>query len=301
MEQRIHYTACPLCGAQELREIFQVKDYTVSQQQFTIVECTACTVRITQDVPAPDAIGPYYKSASYISHTNTREGLMNRVYHWVRKRTLAQKRKLVQKATGRGIGQLLDVGSGVGAFVKEMQDHGWKSTGLEPDPDARQIAQKESGIALQESQQLYELPNEQFDAITLWHVLEHVHDLQGYFAAFSRLLKPGGVLLIAVPNYTSADAARYGEFWAAYDVPRHLYHFSPSSMKQLAQKHGFDIKAYRPMWFDSFYVALLSNQYRTGRHGWVSAVWNGLRSNLKAVGDKKRCSSVIYEMKKGAL
>lgn len=298
MEERIHYSACPVCNSQQLQDVFQVKDYTVSQQLFTVVECSHCTARFTQDVPGPAAIAPYYKSTAYISHTNSRKGLLNGLYHWVRRGTLVRKRRLVQHATGKRTGSVLDVGSGVGAFIKEMQDRGWNCTGLEPDPDARAVAQKEMNVVLDDNSRIYQLPDAQFDAITLWHVLEHVHDLQGYFQAFHRLLQPGGALLIAVPNYTAADAACYKTYWAAYDVPRHLYHFSPRSMQVLAGRHGFRIEAYRPMWYDSFYVSLLSNRYRSGSYGWINAIWNGLRSNFKALFNTQKCSSVIYVLKK---
>ena len=137
-----------------------------------------------------------------------------------------------------------------------------------------------------------------FDAITLWHVLEHVHDLQGYITKLKLLLKENGKLFIAVPNYTSNDAVIYKEFWAAYDVPRHLYHFSPQSMKMLIEKHGMRIEQYKPMWYDSFYVSMLSSKYKNGKTNLTASFFNGLRSNSKAIGNVERCSSVVYIIKK---
>ncbi len=294
MKELVHYTQCPVCGAENGKEVLKAKDYTVSGEFFAIWECVACTARYTQDAPAADAIGPYYKSENYISHTNSSKGLVNRLYQWVRKRTLKQKRKMLQRLTGLAAGSVLDLGSGTGAFAAEMKTAGWQITGLEPDAGARKVAQDSFGIELKDTSSFYTLADRQFDAITMWHVLEHVHDLQGYMAKLKTLLKDNGRLLIAVPNYTSGDAAIYKEFWAAYDVPRHLYHFSPEAMKTLVEKHGMRVLAHKPMWYDSFYVSLLSSKYQSGATMLISAFFNGLRSNVGAAGQVKKCSSVIY-------
>lgn len=294
MEQLIHYTNCPVCGSGDIKNVLSAKDHTVSGEIFAIAECSNCTARFTQDVPVAAAIGPYYKSENYISHTDTNKGLVNRLYQSVRKRTLKQKRKLVEKTTGLTKGSLLDIGSGTGAFAGEMKRGGWAVTGLEPDADARSVAKQTYQVELEDTSRFYQLPPGSFDAITLWHVLEHVHDLPGYMKQMKDLLKEKGKIFIAVPNYTSKDAGIYKENWAAWDVPRHLYHFSPQSMKTLVEKHGMKIEQYKPMWFDSFYVSMLSSKYRNGRTNLVASFFNGLRSNMKAVGDKQRCSSVIY-------
>ncbi|MBI3138705.1 MAG: class I SAM-dependent methyltransferase [Sphingobacteriales bacterium] len=294
MKELVHYTHCPVCGAAAISEVLRAKDYTVSGETFSVFECGACTTRFTQDAPGAAAIAPYYKSENYISHTNTSKGLVNTLYQWVRKRTLKQKRKLIQRQTGLAAGRLLDLGSGTGAFAGEMKVNGWNVTGLEPDADARQVAKDSFGVELQDTGRFYELGNNQFDAITMWHVLEHVHDLQGYLAKLKTLLKEKGRLVIAVPNYTSGDAAAYGACWAAYDVPRHLYHFSPAAMKSLVEKHGLRLLEYKPMWYDSFYVSLLSSKYKNGRTRLAAAFFRGLLSNLAALRDTKKCSSVIY-------
>lgn len=294
MSNTIHYTNCPVCAGKNIHDVFLVKDYTVSGQEFMLTECKACLARFTQDVSDASAIGTYYESDDYISHTDTSKGLINRLYQMVRKRTIQQKRKLIGRITGLQQGTLLDVGSGTGVFAAEMKRNGWMVTGLEPDYAARQIAEKNNGIELKDINEFFHLQPGTFDVITLWHVLEHVHELQEYMVQLKKLLKPQGKLVIAVPNYTSADATVYGQFWAAYDAPRHLYHFSPSSVKMLAEKHGFKIIKHYPMWFDSFYVAMLSSRYKNGKTNLFSAFFNGLRSNLKAISDVKKCSSVIY-------
>lgn len=294
MKQIIHYTHCPVCGSGRLQPVMQAKDHTVSGETFVIVQCNDCSLRFTQDVPDESSIAPYYRSDNYISHSNTAKGLVNRIYHLVRKTTLARKRNLVRKTTGLSTGRLLEIGSGTGAFLQEMKSHGWQTTGLEPDAGARQIARSTHNIELLGTDTLYQLPPGSFDAIALWHVLEHVQDLSRYTEQLKRLLKDTGRLLIAVPNYTAADEGFYHEYWAAYDVPRHLYHFSPRAMQALMERHGLKILGHQPMWYDSFYIAMLSSRYKTGKTSWLGSCWNGLRSNWKALGDVKKCSSVIY-------
>jgi 2-polyprenyl-3-methyl-5-hydroxy-6-metoxy-1,4-benzoquinol methylase len=205
---------------------------------------------------------------------------------------------LVCKLTGKEQGKILDVGSGTGAFVNEMKQNGWQATGLEPDTGARKIAKEVFNCELKNTDEFFSLPPDSFDAITMWHVLEHVHDLQSYLSQLKNLLREDGRLIVAVPNYTSFDASVYKEYWAAYDVPRHLYHFSPDSMKRLIEKNGMKIVDYRPMWFDSFYVSLLSSKYKKGKTNWLASIWIGFRSNLGGISNLKKCSSVIYIISK---
>lgn len=294
MANKIHYRNCPVCGSADIKNVWNAKDYTVSGETFEIAVCGNCSLAFTQDVPDESSIAPYYQSENYISHSNTAKGLVNRVYHLVRRQTLTRKRKLISAATRLQSGSLLDVGSGTGTFVQEMKEHGWMVTGLEPDPGAREVAMNDYQVTLHDTADLYQLPAGSFDAITLWHVLEHVHDLQAYMQQLKVLLKPEGRIFIAVPNYTSADAQAYQEYWAAFDVPRHLYHFSPASIRSLTERNGLRVLNYKPMWYDSFYISLLSSKYKNGRTNWLGAAWNGLISNLRALGNVQKCSSVIY-------
>lgn len=297
MSDQIHYEYCPVCGGQAWDTVFPVVDQLVSKQAFSIIQCKNCKVRITQDAPGPVSSGAYYASDAYISHSNTKKGLINRLYQLVRTRTLSQKVKLVEQCTRLRGGRILDVGSGTGAFVAALRRAGWRADGLEPDSTARQVAINDFGITLMESDQLFKLPSGEFDAITLWHVLEHVHDLDGYMQAFHRLLKPGGRLLLALPNHTSFDASHFKQWWAAYDVPRHLYHFAPASIRKLAARHGYECRSIRPMWYDAFYISLLSHQHKTGSSRWLSSIWIGLRSNVMALSNQEKASSLIYELK----
>jgi len=298
MSNTIHYNNCPVCNAEKISVAFPAKDFTVSHEEFSVWQCSNCSVRFTQDMPDAESIFRYYQSEDYISHSDTNKGLINRIYQLVKKRTLAGKRKLIAQMTGLEKGNHLDLGCGTGAFVNEMKQSGWDVKGLEPDSGAREKAEKLYGLKTSGAEELFNLPVESFDAITLWHVLEHVHDLHGYIEQLKKILKANGKLFIAVPNYTSYDGAEYKQYWAAYDVPRHLYHFSPEAMKMLIEKHGLRIVKYKPMWFDSVYVSLLSSKYKNGKTNFLGAVWTGLISNLKTLFDIKKCSSIIYIISK---
>lgn len=265
---------------------------------FSIVVCDNCGFVYTKDAPAQDQIGKYYQSAAYISHTDNKEGLLNTLYQVVRKRALQSKRKLITGFMGTEQRRVLDYGCGTGAFLTEMQSSGWTVQGVEPDPGAREKASSVSGLTIAEPAQLSAFTAESFDVITLWHVLEHIHDLHATLDHFTRILTDDGLLVVAVPNHKSYDAIHYGAHWAAYDVPRHLYHFDPASMQRLMQLHGFKIIDIKPMWFDAFYVSLLSEQYRSGSAKPLQAFFNGIVSNIQALFNNGVCSSQIYVIRK---
>lgn len=290
----IVYNACPACNNKNIQPVFSAKDYTVSDESFEIWECKECTLRFTQNIPEIGAIGKYYQSDNYISHSDTAKGFINTLYHKVRQRTLGQKRYLVSSVTEKKIGKILDVGCGTGAFLHTMKISGWNITGLEPDENARKKAIELYDVHSLPANDFYNLPDHSFDAITLWHVLEHVHDLHGYMKKLKNLLVPNGKLFIAVPNYTSYDAQFYKEFWAAYDVPRHLYHFSPQAMKSLWNEHGLKVQQMKPMWYDSVYVSMLSEKYKNGNANAFKGFVTGTTSNIKAMSNKEKCSSIIY-------
>ena len=220
------------------------------------------------------------------------------MYHIVRNLTLSNKRRLILSLTGLSEGKLLDIGAGTGAFVRFMKNSGWNVTGLEPDESARLQAQSINSIQLLASDIFFDLPADSFDVITMWHVLEHVHDLDKYLEQLKKLIKPHGKIFIAVPNYTSFDGSFYGSCWAAYDVPRHLFHFSPLSLKNLFNKHGLELQSTRVMWYDSFYISFLSEQYKKNKLGFMRALLVGFFSDFKAFINKERSSSIIYIINK---
>lgn len=294
----VTYTSCPVCKSNELVEVFLVKDYTVSGEYFSIEKCKTCTLLFTQNVAEQNEIGRYYASENYISHSDTQAGLVNKLYHLIRKKTLQSKKRLIEGETEKSNGNILDIGCGTGAFLHTMKIGGWKITGLEPDENAREKAKILYGIEPQPSNNIFNLPDNSYDAITMWHVLEHVHQLHEYIGQLKNMLTDKGKIFIAVPNYTSYDAQHYGEFWAAYDVPRHLYHFSPAGMKRLVEQHGLTIKKIKPMWFDSFYVSMLSEKYKSGKGNLIKAFLMGFISNIKTLFNPDKCSSLIYIIEK---
>ncbi|HEY8387957.1 MAG TPA: class I SAM-dependent methyltransferase [Parasegetibacter sp.] len=288
----VHYNACPVCGSEQIKLFSPVKDYSISGEVFEVMECISCSVRFTQNAPSQEEIGPYYKAEHYISHSDSNKGLINRLYQKVRHVTVRKKANLIEEITNKHEGEVLDVGCGTGYFLAEMKSRGWTAEGLEPDPDARTLAASVNNIQSSDISHLFEIRAGSKDAVTLWHVLEHVHQLHDYMKRFKEILAPDGKLVIAVPNYTSYDSRHYGTFWAAYDVPRHLYHFSPKSLKILAERHGMQVDSLHPMWYDSFYVSMLSEKYKKG--SMVKAGITGLISNFRTFFNKEQCSSLIY-------
>ena len=284
---------CKICKSDQVSPFLKCKDHTVSRETFQIVECENCSFRFTADAPAQDKIGQYYKAEAYVSHTSSKKGFINTVYNWVRKRTLKKKEALIRKHNNQRHGTLLDIGSGTGHFLKQCSDKKWKAIGLEPDEDARKTAKELNGMVLQSTEKFFDL-QQQFDTITMWHVLEHVHQLNEYFEKNYKLLKDEGHWFIAVPNCNSWDAQHYKEHWAAYDVPRHLYHFRKEDIDYLAKKHGFRIKEILPMKYDSYYVSLLSEQIIGGSK--FKAFINGFKSNRNI--SKYGASSQIYVLEK---
>ena len=287
---------CPVCNHDNFTPFISCKDHTVSAEVFNIVSCSGCNFKFTNPRPEDSIIGNYYKSEDYISHSNTKKGLISSLYHLVRSYTLGQKEKLLNKYVSRGT--LLDYGCGTGMFLKKCRDRSWSVFGLEPDDGARSIAKSFDLKLCENLNELNQLVEDRsLSAITLWHVLEHVSDLDNTLNLFRRKLKEDGVLIIAVPNYCSYDAKHYKENWAAYDVPRHLYHFNLDSVSNLLKNFAFKLIDTKPMKFDSFYVSMLSERYKTGKQSLINSFLIGLRSNLRA---KKASdySSVIYVFKK---
>lgn len=285
---------CPVCVGTEFLQKIECKDHTVSGETFSIMECQQCRFLFTSPRPYDVHLPDYYKSNEYISHSDTSSGLINKLYKAVRRLTLRSKLKLIKPYLSNN--ELLDIGAGTGAFLSFCKEKGINTYGIEPDADARKIASEKHGIDLFTEDALNTLPGDKFSIITMWHVLEHVSDLKEYLVQLKRILHPNGRLVIAVPNHISDDAKRYGKYWAAYDVPRHLYHFSPDTIKILFEKNQFRMDFVKPMIFDAYYVSLLSEKYKTGKSNYLKAFYSGLISNMKGGGDK--FSSMIYVFSK---
>jgi 2-polyprenyl-3-methyl-5-hydroxy-6-metoxy-1,4-benzoquinol methylase len=287
---------CPVCNQTSFSNFISCKDYTVSQETFTIVCCNNCKFKFTNPIPNEENLNDYYQSKDYISHSNTKEGLVAKVYHLVRNYTLKRKLKLLNQLVSRGT--ILDYGCGTGAFLSVCKQDNWQAFGIEPDKGARRQAEN-NGSKVYNSKEnlLLNNPNLKFEAITMWHVLEHIVDLNSTLSLLSNSLKDSGVLVFALPNYKSYDAKYYNKYWAAYDVPRHLYHFDKSAITNLISKNGFEFEKMKPMYFDSFYVSMLSEKYKHGKNKFINALIIGFISNLKAFFSKEH-SSQIYVFRK---
>ncbi|WP_299115626.1 class I SAM-dependent methyltransferase [uncultured Winogradskyella sp.] len=273
-----------------------LKDHSVSGEQFELVYNQYEGILKTHPQPHADKLSKYYESEDYISHTDTKRNLLEQVYHLIRKRALKNKLRLINSFKSDGK-TLLDVGCGTGDFLKTAKEDNWNVSGIEPNPDARKIANLKTENTVFDIPKLSEFGANSFNVITLWHVLEHLPNMEEHLRIFNRLLKPNGHLVIAVPNYKSYDAEYYKSFWAAYDVPRHLWHFSQNGIKRLVESLGFTSHKIAPMLFDSFYVSLLSEKYKRGFMNPFKAFWVGLMSNLKAKRSGEY-SSLIYTFKK---
>ena len=273
----------------------KVIDHSVSKEVFEIIESNYEGVLETLPKPSKENLPSYYKSEDYISHTDTRRNLLEQVYHLVRKSAIKRKLQLINSFNSEDK-TLLDIGCGTGDFLKTALDSSWDVRGIEPNPQARKNANTKTNNAVSDTSELERFKKNSFDVITLWHVLEHLPNLEEDIKTFHKLLKPNGTLVIAVPNYKSYDAKYYKTFWAAYDVPRHLWHFSKEGISTLFQKFNFKLEKTHPMLFDSFYVSLLSEKYKNGFMNPFNAFLVGLRSNYKAR-TSNEYSSLIYIFK----
>lgn len=304
-------TNCPVCAGIKFQPFISCFDHTVSRETFHIVQCEACGFRFTNPRPDEKEIGKYYKSEEYISHSGTSRGIVNKIYGLVRNYTIKQKVKLINKISGlpapKGVlwtGQsgikyqesknILDIGCGTGEFLHACKMNGWNVTGVEPSDIARKHAKENYGIEAMVPEKFFEIKDKKFNVITLWHVLEHVHQLDNTINQIDNILLTNGTLILAVPNCNSWDAKKYREYWAAWDVPRHLYHFTEKDITALLKKYNFVLREIIPMKFDSYYVSLLSEKCKTGKSNLVSGFSSGLLSNMSAGNKSVGFSSQIY-------
>lgn len=283
------------CVSKENQTYITVKDHSVSGEEFQLIYNEEFEMLETFPRPSTDKLPSYYESEDYISHTDTKRNLFESVYHLVRKISLKKKLNLINSQTN-GTKSLLDVGCGTGDFLELAQKNNWSVSGIEPNKNARVIANKKTNNSVFEIEELLNFKDSSFDVITLWHVLEHLPNLDEHISIFKKLLKPKGTLIIAVPNYKSYDANYYKHFWAAFDVPRHLWHFSKTAISRLAEKENLKVVKTHPMKFDAYYVSLLSEKYKFGKMKLFNAFKIGFTSNLKAKRSGEY-SSLIYSIK----
>jgi SAM-dependent methyltransferase len=290
----IIHSICPLCSSERLSLFLECTDHLVSKELFDLFKCQACGFVFTHEYPDEKSIGKYYESDDYISHDDNAKGVVNRIYLPARNIMLRKKRKIIEKATGLRKGNILDIGCGTGYFPGMMKKTGWYATGIEPNKKAREYGSKQFNIDVLSPDQITGLTGQSFDCITMWHVLEHFHDPVSYAAEITRLLKPSGVCLCALPNCSSFDAEHYGASWAGYDVPRHLWHFTPVTFSLFTEKTGFRINGTRLLPFDVFYISILSEKNKCARFPFMTGMFKGFIFALRSLFDKKRSSSLIY-------
>jgi len=274
------------------KHFLTVKDHSVSKEIFELYHDETLDMLITSPQPDLENLGKYYESEDYISHTDNKRSLFEKAYHFVKNIALKNKLNLINGEQSQK-GRILDIGAGTGDFLLTAKNDGWETVGVEPSERAKNIA-IQKGISF--VHEIAALENNSFDVITMWHVLEHVPNLEFQIQELKRLLKPTGTLIVAVPNFKSYDAQHYKTFWAAYDVPIHFWHFSKKAIQSLFEKVDMKLEKVLPMKFDSFYVSLLSEKYKTGKMNYISAFFIGLKSNLKA-SSTKEYSSHIYVLK----
>ncbi len=292
------YTNCPICYSEKISEHMVCNDHFVSGESFALYKCAVCETCFTQDHPHESEMTRYYSSEEYISHSDTSKGISNKLYKLARSFMLMKKTELVRQQTGLKKGALLDVGCGTGYFAAAMKKAGWQVTGIETDERARASAVSKFNLKVFTPAQIDFIPSQSYDCITLWHVLEHFHDPYIYFPRIMSLLKPGGSCIVALPNNNSYDAIHYGKYWAAYDVPRHIWHFNPSSFGHFLQKAGFECKGIKNMPFDAFYISALSEKYKGNRFSFVTGMIKGKIFFLKSMFNVKKSSSLIYLLRK---
>ena len=293
-----HHYGCPLCSYEKISFHISCIDYFVSKEIFALNRCDVCGFVFTQDHPDESEIYKYYQSDDYISHSDTSKGLINKIYRLVRQAMLIKKRRIIKKLTGLKKGSILDIGSGTGHFAASMQKAGWLAKGVEINEKARNSSSSAFRLEIIGPEKIPTLETAGFDCITMWHALEHLPDPFKYLSEVTRLLKPRGLCLVALPNCGSYDAEHYRQFWAAYDVPRHLWHFSPSTFRLFSEKAGMDVEKSVFLPFDVFYISLLSEGYKGSRLSFIKGILKALIFSILSVFNKTRGSSVIYILRK---
>ncbi len=295
LEQLIKYSTCPICSSQNLELYISSEDYFLTHEVFNIEFCKDCGLKFTNPRPSEELIKKYYQSEEYISHSNTRRGLINRIYSLVRLYTIRSKIRILKRYFKNG--SVLDIGCGTGEFLNEVKKSGYSVKGIEPDQNARSSAIKNFNLEVLNENEIYDRKDSQFDVITMWHVLEHVFRIEERMKQIKSLMTPNGILIIAVPNPGSWDARHYGKFWAAYDLPRHLYHFEQLYLIEMITRFGFRHIRTKPMYFDSIYISMLSEKYKTGKSNNIMGIFNGIISNFYALLTDRNYSSMIYIFK----
>lgn len=285
-------TQCPVCKNEKFEPFLTAEDHFLTKEKFEICGCSSCGFRFINPRPPKEEIGRYYQSEAYISHNASEFNLLTTIYKAARFLAIRSKYALI-KRHAKGT-RLLDIGCGTGEVLKYCKSRGFYVQGVEPTGTARKFAVENNGLDVKATLGELDPGAEPFNCITLWHVLEHIHELDASMEQIKGMLDPEGTLIIAVPNCDAMDAQAYGRYWAAYDVPRHLYHFTKETFQKFAENHGFVLKKTVPQKMDSYYVSLLSEKYKTGKSNYLTAFVNGFISNYAAKTKGYGHSSLIF-------
>jgi 2-polyprenyl-3-methyl-5-hydroxy-6-metoxy-1,4-benzoquinol methylase len=296
----VHHINCPLCSGDNIFPFLEVKDHFLSKKSFDLYKCRDCRFVFTQDYPEESEIAKFYESDEYISHSDSDKSFTDKVYRIIRRIMLWKKKNLIKKSCKIKTGSILDIGSGTGHFLSKMKSAGWKISGIEPNERGREYASSRLNIELLSPDRIKSLPSGSFDCITLWHVLEHFHEPFKYFDEIRRLLKPDGVVFVALPNCASFDSDYYSNYWAAYDVPRHLWHFEPVTFNYFLKKTGFKCEEIRCLPLDVFYISVLSEKYKGSSFSFIKGIITGKWFFLLSQFIVRRSSSLIYILRKSA-
>lgn len=294
----VNHNKCPLCGSDKTVLLYECADYLVSGEKFPVVKCLSCSFVFTNNYPEEEESGKYYKSDDYISHSDSDSGILNRIYKYVRRRMLASKLRMLEKESGLRSASVIDIGSGTGYFPAYLRLKGWECRGMEINAEAREYARKRNNIDLLSPGELVNFDPSCTDIVTFWHVLEHLYDPAKYLESVHSILKDNGLLVVAVPNHNSYDAGLYGEYWAAWDVPRHLWHFNPETIRVFCEKYNFRLTAIRRLPYDAFYVSVLSEKHSNSSFPLVRAFFTGFVSWLHSILQISRTSSLVYFFRK---
>ena len=289
-QEKENILLCGICEGSAIKKHLVGQDHNSTEEFFNIAECKNCGYRFTSPRPKEKFIGKYYQSKNYISHNSTKKGLINKIYHIVRKYQFYNKSQLIKKYSRTSGKKILDIGCGTGDFLKYMQNKKWEIDGIEKNEGARKIAIKKNNIRIN-SDLLSLKEKDKYDVVTMWHVLEHIYYPQSYIKKIYKILKKDGVIIIAVPNCNSYDAKKYKENWVAYDLPIHVSHFRKKDIYNIANKNNLKLKHVEPMFFDAYYISMLSSKKKG--ENIIKGIWNGFMSNIKAKKEKEY-SSLMY-------
>lgn len=266
-------------------------DFFKTQEKFEIIQTNLPGV--LQTYPTPENLEPYYHSDNYQSHKKEASSPIDYIYRLLRKYNLFLKYKLI-KDLDYASADILDFGCGTGELVQYLNTKGYNAVGYEPNRNALSILKERGTPQIKNIQQI----ENQYDIITLFHVLEHLREPIETINLLKKHLTINGLLIIALPNHSSWDAAHYQQFWAAYDVPRHLWHYNKEGIKQLLNQLDFKLIKQSGQPFDPYFISLLSEQYKKSKFPFSKALIKGSISNIKALYNKQYSSNIFVFTRK---